>query len=150
MVRRFNAKQKSKHVIIPPCKYYFSIIPSKNIHNSISPELQEGHIDELNEQSGFFTKLEESILKEGIINPILVSIGWAPPAIINRLPKEAQDNFENEFNILLNVCKEELLEKQFDEKLVELILLNRQGKINVKPGFDGEYGKIILKEKHLR
>lgn len=97
MVRRFNAKQKSKHVIIPPCKYYFSIIPSKNIHNSISPELQEGHIDELNEQSGFFTKLEESILKEGIINPILVSIGWAPPAIINRLPKEAQDNFENEF-----------------------------------------------------
>ena len=59
------------------------------------------------------------------------------------------DNFENEFNILLNVCKEELLEKQFDEKLVELILLNRQGKINVKPGFDGEDGKIILKEKQM-
>ena len=57
------------------------------------------------------------------------------------------DNFENEFNILLDVGKEKLLEKNFDEKLVELILLNRQGKISVKPGFDGEYGKIVLKEK---
>jgi len=57
------------------------------------------------------------------------------------------NHFKNEFNILLNVSKEELLEKKFDEKLVELILLNRQGKISVKPGFDGEYGKIVLKEK---
>jgi len=57
------------------------------------------------------------------------------------------NNFENEFNILLNISREELLEKKFDEKLVELILLNRQGKIPIDPGFDGEYGKIVLKEK---
>ena len=57
------------------------------------------------------------------------------------------DSFKNEFNILLNVSKEEFLEKKVDEKLVELILLNRKGKLPVKPGFDGEYGKIVLKEK---
>ena len=57
------------------------------------------------------------------------------------------NHFENEFNILLNVSKEELLEKKFDEKLIEFILLNRRGKIQIDPGFDGEYGKITLKEK---
>ena len=57
------------------------------------------------------------------------------------------NNFENEFNVLLNVSKEELFEKKFDEKLIELILLNRQGKISIDPGFDGEYGKIVLKGK---
>ena len=57
------------------------------------------------------------------------------------------NNFENEFNILLKVSKEEFSEKKFDEKLIELILLNRQGKISVDPGFDGEYGKIVLEER---
>jgi PHP family Zn ribbon phosphoesterase len=32
------------------------------------------------------------------------------------------------------------------EKLVELILLNREGKIKVKPGYDGEYGKVLMPE----
>ncbi len=48
-------------------------------------------------------------------------------------------NFENEFNILLNVSKEEL-GNFIEEKLVNLILLNREGKIKVKPGYDGKYG----------
>ena len=48
--------------------------------------------------------------------------------------------FGNEFNILLDVSKKELLSKNVSEKLTELILKNRVGKINVKPGFDGEYG----------
>ena len=56
------------------------------------------------------------------------------------------NHFENEFNILFNVTKEKLLEKRFDEKLIELILLNRQGKISIAPGFDGVYGRIVLNE----
>lgn len=52
--------------------------------------------------------------------------------------------FENEFNILLNASKEQLLGKNVDEKLIELILRNREGKIKVKPGYDGEYGKVMM------
>lgn len=50
------------------------------------------------------------------------------------------EKFENEFNILLNISKEELEKERVDEKLIELILKNREGKIKVKPGYDGEYG----------
>lgn len=57
------------------------------------------------------------------------------------------ENFENEFNILLKVSKEQFLIKNVDVKLIELILMNREEKIKVKPGFDGEYGVAILPEK---
>ncbi len=61
--------------------------------------------------------------------------------IYNSLIKE----YKNEFNILLKVPKEKLI-KSFDEKLVDLILQNREGKIKVKPGFDGIYGTALLGE----
>ena len=58
------------------------------------------------------------------------------------------EKFGNEFNILLNVRKDELFGAlPDDEKLVELILENRLGKIKVKPGYDGEYGIPMLAEK---
>ncbi len=53
------------------------------------------------------------------------------------------DKFKSEYNILLNEPRENLLEV-LDEKLVELIMRNRIGKIKVKPGFDGVYGEPIL------
>ena len=52
---------------------------------------------------------------------------------------EKVKNFENEFNILLNVSAEDL-SNFVDDKLLKLILLNRFGKINVVPGYDGKYG----------
>ena len=60
---------------------------------------------------------------------------------------ELIDFFDNEFEILLNVSKEKFLEKGLDDKLIELILLNRKGKIKVKPGYDGVYGQALLEEK---
>lgn len=98
MVRRYNNSGKGNRIVIPSCKYYSFTIPSEKIYNYSSPENEgSGHIDRLNEQNGFFDKLEESILKNGIRNPILVSIGWAPPAIFNRLPQDIQDNFNDTF-----------------------------------------------------
>ncbi len=58
--------------------------------------------------------------------------------------------FGNELNILLNVKKEEMAAKNVDFKLVELILLSREGKIKVKPGYDGEYGQVLMPEKQQK
>ncbi|MEK6907093.1 MAG: endonuclease Q family protein [Nanoarchaeota archaeon] len=53
--------------------------------------------------------------------------------------------FGNEFNILLNAGEKDLLELA-DKKLVDIILLNREGKLKISPGFDGVYGTIILNQ----
>jgi len=51
--------------------------------------------------------------------------------------------FESELNVLLNVPRDELL-KVTNEKIADAIMLNREGKIKVVPGYDGEYGVPIL------
>ena len=53
------------------------------------------------------------------------------------------EKFKHEFNILLDVPEFDL-KKVTTEKLVQDILRNRDGKIRVKPGYDGEYGQPIL------
>lgn len=53
------------------------------------------------------------------------------------------DAFKNEFNILLNVSAEEF-RKITTDKIAITIIKNREEKIKVKPGFDGEYGKVII------
>ena len=55
-----------------------------------------------------------------------------------------------EFNILLKVEKAELAKVLKNEVLVDLIIKNREGKIDVKPGFDGNYGEAILPEKQQK
>ena len=57
------------------------------------------------------------------------------------------EKFGNEFDILLKVSKEELLGKEVDEKIIDLILKNREEKIKIQPGYDGEYGKALIGEK---
>ncbi len=53
------------------------------------------------------------------------------------------DSFSNEYNILLNVPIEKL-RKVTTEKIVMAIIKNRENKIKVKPGFDGQYGEAII------
>ena len=61
------------------------------------------------------------------------------------------EQFGNEFNILLNVSREKLmLALDKHPLLVELIMLGREVKIKVKPGFDGEYGQVITPEKQWK
>ena len=47
---------------------------------------------------------------------------------------------------MLNITKEEMLKKQIDPILAELVILNRNKQLKVKPGFDGEYGQVLLPE----
>ena len=51
--------------------------------------------------------------------------------------------FGTEFNILLNLSKEELL-KGLPARVVEGVLKVRQSEVNIKAGFDGEYGIISI------
>ncbi len=56
--------------------------------------------------------------------------------------------FGNELSVLLTTPREALLHATH-EKIADAILLNREGKIRVKPGYDGAYGVPVLDEKHL-
>ena len=47
--------------------------------------------------------------------------------------------------MLLDV-EENQLRKLTSEKLADLIMKNREGKLEIRPGYDGEYGKLIVGE----
>lgn len=53
------------------------------------------------------------------------------------------DRFGNEFNVLLNVSKEQLL-KVTSEKIADAIVKVREGKVKFIAGYDGVYGKPIF------
>lgn len=59
------------------------------------------------------------------------------------------ERFGNEFNVLLAAAEDEL-KKVVDEKMAAAIMKNREGKIKVMPGYDGEYGKPILDGNETR
>jgi PHP family Zn ribbon phosphoesterase len=52
----------------------------------------------------------------------------------------------NEFDILMNVAEETLLEVA-DRKVVDTILGIRKGNMKVSPGFDGFYGELMIDGK---
>jgi uncharacterized protein (TIGR00375 family) len=54
--------------------------------------------------------------------------------------------FKDEMNVLLEVEESEL-KKVTTEKIANIIIKNRLGKIEVKPGYDGEYGIPVLDDK---
>lgn len=57
------------------------------------------------------------------------------------------EKFKTEFNILLNIGEDELFGVLNNKLLADLIIKNREGKIKVKPGYDGVYGVALLEEK---
>ena len=56
------------------------------------------------------------------------------------------EKFGNELNIMLNTKQKEL-EKYVDKKITDFIIKNNQGKIKMKPGYDGAYGELVLNEE---
>ena len=51
--------------------------------------------------------------------------------------------FGTEFNILMRVSREEL-QQGLNPRIVEAIIRVRAGRVKLKPGYDGEYGKISI------
>ncbi len=64
--------------------------------------------------------------------------------IYNNLIKE----FNNEFNILLNI-EEEDLKRVVDEKLTNLVIKNREDKLKINAGYDGVYGELVLNKNEM-
>ena len=59
--------------------------------------------------------------------------------------------FGNEFKIMLEVSKEELI-RAFSKEvlLIDLILESRERKLKIKPGYDGVYGEVLMPEKQQK
>lgn len=51
--------------------------------------------------------------------------------------------YGNEFNVLMRLPEDELL-KGLSNKIADGIIRVRKGKVDIRPGFDGEYGKIAI------
>ncbi len=64
-----------------------------------------------------------------------------------KIYNELIEKFSNEYNILLYAKRKELALSIKNELLLDLIMMNREGRIKVKPGYDGEYGKALLEIK---
>jgi uncharacterized protein (TIGR00375 family) len=59
---------------------------------------------------------------------------------------QAIKTFGNELSILLDLSEEQL-KKELNGKVVDVIMKGREGKIKIKPGYDGVYGEPIFDEK---
>jgi len=56
------------------------------------------------------------------------------------------NNFNSEFDVLLDANREDIA-KVSDEKIADAIIKIREGKVRIKPGYDGVYGEIMFNHK---
>ena len=58
-------------------------------------------------------------------------------------------NFQTEFNVLIEAKKEDLI-KAADEKIADAIIAVREGKVKIKPGYDGVYGQLVFESSEAK
>ncbi len=59
------------------------------------------------------------------------------------------NQFGNEYEILLNADERTIAEAS-DEKLAKVVMQNREGKIKIKPGYDGVYGVPVIEGREVK
>ena len=111
----------------------------------------EYRVEELADRSVGFQKPGGVPFKRLLPLHELISTAYSSNLYSKRVEEEANkllSNFGEELGILLHVPADEL-KKVAHEKIVELILLNREGRLKIEPGYDGEYGKLVLPEEFI-
>ena len=63
--------------------------------------------------------------------------------------KKLVEKFSNEYAVVMDASKD-ALSKVVDEKIAEAIVRVREGKVEVIPGYDGVYGKLIISEESFK
>ncbi|MBT5021256.1 DNA helicase UvrD [Candidatus Woesearchaeota archaeon] len=123
-------KSKSLGHICPQCKKPVTIGVLQRVEELLDPSRPEGY--KLKDAHPFRTLIPLHEILSNLLNKGLATkTVWTEYNNISKLGSE--------FDILLNKSKEELLQV-CHEKIANAILKNRTGQIEVKPGFDGEYG----------
>ncbi|RME54814.1 DNA helicase UvrD [Candidatus Woesearchaeota archaeon] len=135
----FEPKDAMKYNnVCPVCNHKLTVGVAQRVEEIATRG--EGYVPKNKQKDFHLIPLSELIaasLKKGVATKAV----WQ---VYNSLIKE----FKSEFNVLLNVKKEEL-EKVVPKNLAELIMKNRNAKIKIKPGYDGVYGQLLLNEKEV-
>ncbi len=69
---------------------------------------------------------------------------------IERMEEKLISHFGNELKVLLEATSDEILKVVENEKIAHAIILNREGKIKVIPGYDGVYGKPVFEDVEIK
>jgi uncharacterized protein (TIGR00375 family) len=141
------------------CNFSCSFVKSKEL-NKICPVCNkkltigvENRVNELaNVPFGIKPKNAKPFFK---ILPLheIISLVYSTPLASKKtwsMYNKMIEEFGNEFKILLEIGTQDLLNKGFEEKLVNAIIENRIGNIKVVPGYDGKYGKAVLSEEQKK
>ena len=132
-------KSKELNGICPVCKKPLTIGVDNRVEQLANYE--KGY--KINNAKAFYKILPlHEILALALGSSIESKAVWK---VYNSLINE----FGNEFEILLEIPREEFMRKNIDNKVIGLIIRNREEKIKVSPGYDGEYGKAMLGEKQV-
>lgn len=134
------------------CNISFS--PQESIkHSNICPRCKRPltigvahRIEELAARKEGYKPLEAVPFYSLIPLTDLISIHYKTPQISKKtweIYNKLMQNIQSELNILLNAEESEIA-KITDQKFASIIILNREGKIQVKPGYDGVYGIPII------
>lgn len=134
------------------CMSPFDSIKNKNICPKCGKMLTIGvlhRVEELADRpEGFKPKGAQEFKTLIPLSEIISALIGSPVASTKVWPiyNKLIEAFDSEYNVLLNVEKNELI-KIVSEELADAIIKNRNGEIVVMPGYDGEYGVPVLGEQ---
>lgn len=87
-------------------KVYRIDLPPQVIFNYLGYTVTEKRIEKINNRTGFYRILEQSILQEGFRNPILVTAGWAyhqHKRLAMRIPRYLPNEMKTDYSKIL-IC----------------------------------------------
>jgi len=106
----------------------------------------EHRIEELADREQGFVPEDAIPFKRIIPLSELIAFVYNTQAFSKKVWEESSKlirSFGSELNVLLETS-EERLRLLTNEKIVEVIMKNRKGKLEIQPGYDGVYGKLTL------